>query len=307
MEITEFENDFPITIAIKTAFESGLIDQDKEEVLKKELEEMITESAKKFVNIKSIKSIKQALDIVLGILSLSIMRSSNGENNPQLWSEIISREGLKKTAGTIVPFVKEAANKIALGYVQEVGKKPESIEAREYLIKFATSKRNGRWCGFDEMTLRIKHADESIAMHEFTKWLISFLIKIPLEKWMAINEDRDHEGVYPQIDHAINNLLFRYCNKIPNTANLALTVEEFKTARTKFELNRKKWLEDTRKKYEEIVSLIPEKFRECLLFSTDTNSKRKKDWFERHLAKGPPSVPKNGYLDFSGKFQGYHI
>lgn len=151
----------------------------------------------------------------------------------------------------------------------------------------------------------ITTGEEEAMTRELVLWFISNLSKLKFEQWVAINRSADDHIENVVSEHVLNNLLFRHCCKLPTNSVCILTRKDFGSVRTKYECSPAKWISEARHRYNTLVEIIPADLHGALMFTTPSN--KKKNWFDRLLAKGPPSLPTSKYLDPQGKFQAYYV
>ena len=309
MIVATIDNRHPITIALAHAFKTERVTPLREASLRKELQDMVAESAMKFVGFKNIESVRKALDITLGILSLAVVHSTKGEDDPEEWAELVLQNGLKALVGGVIQLVKGIANTPDEAEIEPAGTVSD-LSAREYLLKFAICRDSGRsakWNGYGEMCKYLTSREMQRLESDLARWLIKSEVKQSIAGWLEVNKEKiefggRNQSVSPGAGVAINNLLFRYCGGLTLKGECLLKAKDFRAVHTAYKADKKAWTSKAKKRYSELTERIPEDLRTPLIFGG-------RDWFSRFLAKGPPTVPKKGgTLDsIYGRFQGFHV
>jgi hypothetical protein len=309
-EIARFEDRHPITVALDYGFGIGMISSEQEVALRGDLEDLVAESAEKFVGFQNIESVRRALDITLGILSISVSHTTRGEWNLDTWMEAILNRGLKGLAAETITIVKKIHRSPSSTDLKPI-KDESTLTARDLLVKFATSRETkgiSRWKGYEEMLKHIKRAEQNQQEIDFALWLIEHEGRQSLSGWLETNIGKIDLG-YGKVgeagflaDEVINNFMFRHCSDLPTQGKIALGIPDFSKVYATFVKNRKQWFLKARRKYTEIRERIPKKFYPVLDY-------RGYDWFETYLSEGPPKVYKKTIIyDVDPElFQGYFI
>jgi len=309
MIIATIDNRHPITIALAYAFKTEKVTPLREASLRKELQDMVAESAKKFVGFKNIESVRKALDITLGILSLAVVHSTKGEDDPEKWAELVLQNGLKSLVGGVIQLVKGIANTPDEAEIEPKGM-VSGLSAREYLLMFAICRDSGRsakWNGYGEMCKYLTSREMQRLESDLARWFIQSEVKQSIAGWLEVNKEKIEFGgsersVSPGVGVAINNLLFRYCGGLTLKGECILKAKDFRSVFAAYKADKKEWISKAKKRYLELTERIPEDLRTPLIFDG-------RDWFTRFLAKGPPAVPKKAEVldSISGNVQGYHV
>jgi len=266
---------FPLTVALAEAVATGQFSVEVLALRKKELTDLISESAKMF-GFKSKTSLTDALDFSIGLLSLALVHSTRGENLPGTWAERLvtqSWKGLVKESISMIRAVKE--QDAAHVYLFEGEKDPQTL--RDHLRDFGLRRDSHRqWVGYQAFL----HYQESRAHHQAMDGLVRSLIKTLYKRPLHWN----HSGDGPACaDEALNTLLFRSCTGLGfNQKDIILTEKEFRQVRGQYDDDPAKWLKDGQKRFELLQLSVPEEWLRAL----------DQDWFQKHFKKGPPKVKK---------------
>ena len=108
---------------------------------KEELRDLIKEAAKTFVGFQNVESIRKALDIVLGLISFSLVKETEGQEDPAKWLEYLVRTGFKelvKKAISQVQKIHQDPTGKPYSYLFEMDKPIDGT--KEHLLAFATSR-----------------------------------------------------------------------------------------------------------------------------------------------------------------------
>ncbi len=309
MIIATIDNRHPITIALAHAFKTGRVAPDREMSLCEELQDLVVESAKKFVGFKNIESVRKALDITLGILSLAVVHSTKGKEDPEAWAEFVVRNGLKTPIGGVIQLVKEIADTSDLAQIEST-EGVKFASAREYLLTYAMGRDEGRplkWNGYNMMLSALDVRKKNRQESELARWFIQFVVVQSVEGWLQINrqqmETAEGGRSIPLLaDEVTNNLIFRYCSGLPLKGKCILKAKDFRAVHAAYMADKNGWTSKAKKRYAELAGRVPLEFQPLLLF-------KGRDWFTRFLAKGPPAVPKKAEMldNVSGNVQGYHV
>lgn len=289
----------PITRALDYAFADGLIAPGREQELRTQLEDLVMESAKKFVGFQNVDSLRKALDIILGVLSLALMHSTAGKENLMKWSQLITQKGFKNIIDDVIMVVKYLAQKPSEILLND---HEDSFDGspRDYLIQFATAfdQKKGQWNGYEKMYDALESKKALCTRALLTQWFIKHLSGSSLVYWL---DTHDKEGDIPNINEILNTLLFRHCCGLTTRGHCVLRPRDFLLVYEIYQKDQSAWCKRAKKRYDTLVEKIPEDLRSALMW-------RDKDWFTRYLQDGPPSISKETkVLDNLGEFFGYHI
>ncbi len=306
MSLATIETRHPVTVALAFAIETGLLTPDREQSLRQELQDMVVEAAEKFVGFQNVESVRRALDITLGILSLAVASSTEGRTEPQNWATLITTNGMKAIVGNVIADIKTASDVTSFAEIVPIPEEVPQDAARRMLLELATirdAQRGGIWIGYEELQQRLAVKENRRITTELCLWLIRELVRQPLAGWIKMNEEEvgDRKMRLPHADKVISNLLFRHCAGLPVKGVCVLKGAHFKAVNEAFKQDRAGWKDAARERYEKLRGEIPEELRSALMYMG-------RDWYDRFLAKGPPGTPRSDrdLLDPCGRYAQYH-
>lgn len=306
MSLATIETRHPVTVALAYAIENGLVTPDREQSLRQELQDMVVEAAEKFVGFKNVESVRKALDITLGILSLAVVSSTEGRTEPQNWARLITTRGMKAIIGNVIADIKAASDVTSFAEIIPVPEEVPQDAARRMLLELATDRdaqRGGIWVGYETMRHRLAVKENRRITTELGLWLIRELVRQPLVVWIKRNEEEvgDRAMRLPHAEKVINNLLFRHCAGLPVKGKCGLTVVHFTAVNEAFKQDRAGWKDAARDRYEKLKGEIPKELHSALTYMG-------KDWYDRFLAKGPPGTPRSDHdlLHPNSRYAEYH-
>ena len=287
MKITTIEKRMPFEIALSCAFRSGL-DPSLELVIREELESLVAESAKKFTGFKNLEAIREALNTTLGILSLAVVHSTKGDVDLDSWTKQLKEKGLKNLAREAVEMIRplaECSSNASFGKAFISGSEGS---VRDFLIRYATlsDQSNGKWAGYREYVISVTSRVEARRMEKLVSFLIERFTKKSSEGWllhMADMTETSWEGSI--VDEILNTFIFRYCVGLPTSGNVTLKLRQFAQVRNLYQADKETWKEKANAKYQKLVDETPSELRAGYLI--------RGNWFTKHLAKGPPRLPKD--------------
>lgn len=282
------EDRHPITVAIAWAIKLGLVTPAGEQTLIVDMRETVTEATKKFVNFVNLESVREALDITLGVLSLPVAHSTGGKINPEVWAQYLHGRSLKKLVAEALALVKPIANAPFEAQFEEFI--PEEGALRNTLIRYATARGKSRknvWVGYGDFSRDLHRQQAGEKRKELADWLIRELLNCSSEHWFkaqirkAGNSDNP-----PGVHETINTLILRHCCGLSVSGKLEMKKIQFEWLRDAFEADKAVWVAKVRLKYDALFTRIPKELRPYLLHTGGDK------WFRLYLSKGPPRVPK---------------
>lgn len=285
MKIATIEKRLPFEISLSFAFQSGL-DPSLELVMRRELESLVVESAKKFTGYKNQESIRKALNLTLGILSLAVVHSTKGKFDQKAWAKYLIDRGVKDLAREAIGMIRPLAESSAMASFNAFRPGSEG-SVRDILIHYATmfDQTSGVWRGYREYSASVDARLEARRMENLANYLIEKFTRKTSEGWLRHMEDITNSSWESSIvDEILNTFIFRYCVGLPTLGNITLKLRQFVQIRDVYEKDKQAWKELAKRKYQKLVEETPPKLRVGYL--------NRGDWFNVHLAKGPPKLPK---------------
>jgi hypothetical protein len=285
MKIATIEKRMPFEIALSCAFQSGL-DPSLELVMQRELESLVVESAKKFTGYKNQESIRKALDLTLGILSLAVVHSTKGKVDSKAWAKYLIERGMKDLAREAVEMIKPLAESSSMSSFNTFLPGSEG-SVRDILIHYATKfdQTSGVWRGYREYTTSVSAHLEARRMENLANYLIEKFTRKTSGGWLRHMEDITNSSWENSIvDEILNTFIFRYSVGLPTLGDITLKLRQFVQLRDIYEKDKQTWKGNTKRKYQKLVEETPPELRVGYL--------NRGDWFNNHLAKGPPKIPK---------------
>jgi hypothetical protein len=291
---------YPITRALEYGFKNGMFVTTTESQLRTQMEDLVIESAEKFVGFKNTDSLRKAFDMVLGIVSLALMHATSGKENRMEWAHLINKGGLKSILNDVLVLIKTLTQK------------PEGLvlpdhecffvgSARDMLVAYATSidDKKKQWNGYKKLCESIESHKQALNTSMLAQWLITHLALVPVARWVNINGD---DSDLPTASEIVNTLLFRHCCGLSTRGKCVLKVKDFLSTYNMYAQNQQKWAERTRARYNSLVEQIPDDIRCALIWNRN-------DWYTRFLKDGPPGVTEDTRVldNLEGPFFGYHV
>lgn len=266
----------PVTVALAYAFAAHQISPELLAVRKRELVDLVSEAAKTF-GFQSKTTLTGAFDMAVGLLSLALVKGTQGEVLPDQWAERLIATGWKdlvKESIALVRGVKEPD--AAYEYLFDTDEDPRIL--RDLLRHFVGARdQHQQWVGYDsfvryrEERRRLQGADTLI------RWLIKSLVKRPLY-WM-----KDPIEGPTSAEEALNTLLFRVCAGMGFAhKDIILGEKDFRLVRGQYEGDPKAWLKAGQERFDVVRKSVPDELRGFV----------DEQWFSTFLAKGPPKVKK---------------
>lgn len=288
MEIAVIDDRHPFTVALAYGLETGRINPELEISIQNELQDLVSESTKKFVGFKNVESVYRGLDITLGILSLAVVHSTKGEEDFEKWLDYILEKGLKGVAKDAIAMAKEVSS-VSLRAIFGPHDPLSGETLKDYLIKYATTcntENKKLWVGYSVYQRDTGARKDARIVEELVKFLILKLLQMSQDKWLRIIEASigDCEHLFSP-GEILNNLLFRHCTKLPMKIDLSISRVEFVKVRRAYESNETSWIKSAKKRYDSLKDKIPKELHPGLFYVDD--------WFVTHIFIGPPKVPKN--------------
>ncbi|SDT89691.1 hypothetical protein SAMN05444156_0532 [Verrucomicrobium sp. GAS474] len=278
------ETGLPVTVALDHAFKAGLIPVTLAALRKEELRDIVKDAAKKFVGFQNVESIRKALEIVLGILSLAVAASTKGETDPEAWAQYVASHGFADLVGKaigLVDLVHQDKDGPGANYNYVFENDKPTAAVRDMLLKFAGARTKDRWTGYASYVHDRDVAHQKQAEDRLMRWLVARLL----------NESRPLTSLYPPIEEAdsadivINTLLFRHAADLGFGAGrekaIQLRKADFLAVRKKYTAAPAAWKKAAAKRYDTLLATIPE----TLLPGLGDGK-----WFAEVLKKGPPAL-----------------
>lgn len=282
------EDRHPITVAIAHACKLGLVTSAEERKLVADMQETVTEATKKFVNFVNVESVRKALDITLGILSLPVAHSTGGKFEPNVWAQYVHERNLKKIVGEALALVRQIADTPFEAQFEKFT--PEEGALRKHLIRYALARYEQRktvWSGYEVFQSELQMRQFSEKRKQLVDWLTRDLLNCSGEHWFIgqIQKTGGSENT-PGVHETINTLILRHCCGLSVEGKLEVKRVQFKRLRGAFEADKAAWIKKVRLKYDALFNQIPKELRYYLQHTGGDK------WFSIYLSKGPPKVPK---------------
>jgi len=290
--IATIDHRHPFTRALHFAIRSGKITPEKEGELQEELVETVTEATQRFIGFQTVTSITKGLDFVLGVLSLAVVDVTKGREDLGVWSETVTRKGVKTLVNDAVSMIKALCNLPDIAQFEHWDK----LDTVGGLLRdYATSRselKTDVWNGYGEYAQNNQSRMEQLRYKNLGICLIQILTHLNQKAWLETS--KEWYGIVPLVETTINTLLFRHCAGLSTQGNIIMRSADFKKIYENFENGSERWIEGARMRYDELVTRIPEELHPALGDN--------RDWFERHLAKGPkPPKRKKGQKDMGAE------
>jgi hypothetical protein len=271
----------PITIAFEHYVKSGATTAEQRERWIEELTQAVEEGARKFVGFNNVNTMKKALDINLGLLSLGLLLKVGGSQDVKMWVEVLEKS-------TIKDLLKEALVALkGLAYSEsylfpEMGERP----VREVMLTVAQARERARktvWNGWREFLQERANRRSQQGSDQLARHLIQTLTGSEPESWMQrANREHSENAGLASAEETINTLVLRHCilrpgEKFPE--DIYVSSEYLKRIRLDYENNPDAWIKRVRARYDELLGGLREKL-------TGVN------WWDSHLKNGPPKLAK---------------
>ncbi len=270
-------------MALELAFLDRKVSVVRLALWKEELRDLIRNAAKKFVGFQNVESLRKALDIVLGLISVALVDRAGGKEDPARWAEIVVASNFKdlvRHAVGLAEAIHHGAGGKPYAYLFELTLQSDST--KDLLVLFATAREKSRWAGHDRYRGVKERVGQAQAEDRLVRWLLAHLLKLPpggISSRHPLLEDAI------TADEVVNAMVFRYVSGLgfgaPGKSRIALRKEHFVAVREKFDADKERWLKAAKKRHGELIAQIPEGLRRGL---------GKDDWFATHLKSGPPKV-----------------
>ena len=284
--IAQVDTRYPVTQALAYLFETNKVSPELEDKLRTELHGLLVESAKKFVGFQNVGSIRKALDITLGILSLAVVDSTKGEEFLEDWGSYIKTRGIKGVAQDAVGMIKRLVE-IPINPSLSTEVSEQGPTARELLIHFATShhrKIKTLWTGYLSYVSECQNREHAQGVKKALSFVVQhFVGQNPVSWFRMIQNMSELKDIPPRLEELLNTLLFRMCNNLTIKGDIVLSLKQLRKIRSVYVLDKKTWTKKTKERYLACLAQIPKELRGYL---THTG----KDWFEMHLSDGPPDI-----------------
>jgi hypothetical protein len=281
---------FPITVALDHAFATGQASPEWIGLRKKELADLVSEAAKTF-GFQAKTTLASALDVSLGLLSLALTASTQGETNPDKWAESAVSQSWKNLAKEAIAMSRAIKEKDeGYEYLFESDQDPRIL--RDHLRDFALRRDTQKqWMGYKVFADYRESRQQSQIMDALVRWLIRTLVKRNLP-WI-----RDPLDGPASADEALNTLLFRAATGIGfKQKDIYLTEAEFAAVRKQYDTDPVAWMKQGQKRFRNVLDSIPPE----LVLGVDEK------WFNHHLKKGPPRIQNWGADDLQGVMGVYY-
>ncbi len=278
------ETRLPVVVALDLAFRQGHVSVVRLGLWKDELRDLIGHAARKFVGFQNVDSLRKALDIVLGLMSLALVEETDGQPDPARWAELIVTRNfmdLVKKAISLVEEIQQDGHGKPYPYLFEMDR--TGIATRDLLVTYATARTEKIWTGHDRYRAARDRSEQLKNEDRLLRWLIVHLLgEAPAritEKHLLLEDAISTVEV-------INSLLLRHCSGLGvETASrkkiILLAKADFVALRKKYDAAPAAWTKAAQKSYAALLQKIPAPLHPGL---------GKADWFEAHLKKGPPKV-----------------
>lgn len=296
-KLIEKDNRHPVTVAFALALRENMADAKTAVSWRQEMEDLVEETTKKFVGFFAKGSVRKGLNLVLGILSLPVADATKGSYDPKAWAKCLLKHGPKGLAKRAIEMVGSLVSSVGAELITITDRKP----LREKLLRYAKGrdyKDHHTWIGHKLYQEAVDSVDKAEILEKCLEWIAKDTPFTNLTRLKA--EQAKESGEEPHSDTLFNTILFRVSVGRENWRNLPLTKEELDRAYRSFKKNRKLWVKEARKRYDSFKQTMPQMFHKAFVWD--------REWFDIHLAKGPPSVPKGKwyYVRQNVKF-GYYL
>ena len=289
-KIAKIDNRHPITIAFDCAIKTGRVTPESIDAWKKDMIDLVGESAKKFVGFSDTAAIRRALDIMLGILSLPVVHSTEGKLDPEAWVKYLVDTSLKAIATEAIAMARVTAESLD---ETELTAYPRGSTTRSRLIDYATSRDRDRkevWVGYQLYRRDVEDQKREHIEAELVKWLIKKFANVEPHVWVGRLRRTSFElcgmDATPLVADVLNTYLLRFCTGLSTKGDIILKKKDFQQIRTAYEADRKLWVKSAYQRYNTLVKQIPLGLRSGLA------DQGKGNWSKVHLNSGPPRVPK---------------
>ena len=280
------ETRLPVVVALDLAFKGRTVSVVRLGLWKDELRDLIGHAARKFVGFQNVDSLRKALNIVLGLISLALLEETDGQPDPARWAELIVTRNfmdLVKKAIALAEQIRQDEDGKPYPYLFELDR--TGIGTKDLLVAYATAKTKETWIGYDRFRADRDRTEQLKTEDRLLRWLIVRLIgeapaKIT-EKHLLLEDALSPVEV-------INALLLRHISglgvqdpKAPKKKTILLTQDDFIALRKKHDAAPAAWAKAAQKRYAALLQEIPAPLHPGL---------GREDWFEAHLKKGPPKI-----------------
>jgi hypothetical protein len=292
----------PVTQGFAQAIESGAATPEIRERWRRELSLVVADAARRFVGFHNVTSMRKALDIILGILSLALVERTKRTQDPEAWAAILVDVPMATLVTETLAIVKQANIQPVLLF-SDVGDATQQ-PLRDALLSIATNRDSqNQWAGHAALSKKRLALKAMQDADDLARFSISYFLRQKPETWLnryeKLTDFHDEppgrpgrksdrylkKEACPAPEEVVNTLFFRYCLLKPKQttkdfpANLALTLGQLSAYRDEYEANPKKWKAKALARFKQLLKLLSPAMKETVIV---------KDWFKRHLADGPP-------------------
>jgi hypothetical protein len=282
------ESRYPVTLAFESMIHRGVVTPESQEEWKSDLAQAVIEGAKKFFGFHNVNALRQALEVNLALLSLSLLIRTEGRPDLDAWVDVLGKTSVTDLLNESLTHIK------GLAYGQEflfpeLGERP----LRDVLLEIARARdprHKNRWVGYEKFLQEQLNRKTQQATDKLARFLIELLLRKNPKAWLkstatGSGANLEDIGSFVTAEEAINTLIFRYCilqtgQRIPE--NIDLTMEYIILTRKEYEANPKAWLATTSARFEQLLKLLSPPLRERLT--------QPRNWFETRLKSGPPKL-----------------
>lgn len=279
------ENRHPITLTFEMMIQQGLASHELQAQWTFDMTQAVIEGAKKFVGFHNVNSLRKALDINLGLLSLALLIRTDGKHDIDTWAGILQKTPLTDLLKETLSHIKTLAYEQKEFLFLELEERP----LRETLLTIATARdrrRKSVWSGYSQFLQEKRNRATVHTTDQLGRFLIECLLRKSPKAWIEqkINRQgsKNDEPNIPLAEEVINTLILRYCTlklgeHIPE--NIDLQTSYISRLRTEYEAKPQAWLASASSRFDQLLKLLSPEMKEHL---------REKNWFAIHLKDGPP-------------------
>ncbi len=280
----------PITIALDRAFQRGLVTPEQLALWKEELRDLITEAAKTFVGFQNTDALRKALEITLGLLSLTVTRSTKGEEDIDAWADFVATRKLKEMVKDSIAASRKIHSPEGTPYVYLLESDGMERPMKDLLRSFALSRTGQGWTGYELFTRTLGEAGRAQTTDRLARWLLATVLGVKIG---AAGDDHPMLDGASTASEVMNTIFYRQCTGLGfagrrGNKELVLKKEQIRAIREAFEAGKTGWVKAAAERFATLWEGIPADLR----VGAGTE-----DWFEGHLKKGPPKIPKKAELD----------
>ncbi len=280
----------PITIALDRAFQRKLVSAEQLVLWKEELRDLINEAAKTFVGFQNTEALRKALDITLGLLSLAVTRSTKGQEDIDAWADFVATRKLKEMVKESIAASRKIHSPEGTAYVYLFEADGVERPMKELLRSFALARDGQTWNGYDLFSrtageiVRVQTADK------LTRWLLATVLGVRIS---ASGDDHPMLDGASTASEVMNTIFYRHSAGLGFAGRRAnkeilLKKDQIRKIREAFDANKTGWVKTARERFDTLWAGIPDDLKPGAGAG---------DWFDTHLKKGPPKIPKKAEMD----------